>query len=187
MDGKERNVRSLTRPHLSRLVTIVVIFAGASVGLASVAGSASAHCPDPMHNGHRYVAGGYSGGNTDAVRVSIGWISAASQNVCNSGASYSVSIVREPASGSDRGWLQAGWRYYKSFTRPMGYCERMPRQAGTGTYALSEYPVLTERQRYAYVKNSSSQFECRIAGETLRTSATSWLWFHEWKLDASAG
>ena len=96
-----------------------------------------------------------------------------SSNVCSSGASYSISIVN----GS--GWLQVGWRYYNGYASPKGYCERAPQPDGNGSYALTEYSVDPKGQWYTYFHNNDQQFECRIDGETLRTTHDDFLGFDE--------
>jgi hypothetical protein len=140
-------------------------------GIVVIPGTAQAHCPGGSTN--LYVSGGQDV-NVRSARTKIGWMS--SSNVCNSGASYSVSIVNYAAS---TGWLQVGWRYYNGYSSPKGYCERMPQNDGTGSYALTEYNVDPTQQRYSYFFNDSNQFECRIGSETLRVTHEDWLGFSQ--------
>jgi hypothetical protein len=105
--------------------------------------------------------------------VNIEW--PGSPILCGSGASYSATISRAAADGSDFGWVQVGHREYRDYSRPLGYCERNPRSVGTGTYQLSEYTVPQQAQLYTYARNTSDQFECRINGETLRSTHVDWL------------
>ncbi|TWH03869.1 hypothetical protein L615_001100000240 [Nocardioides sp. J9] len=169
--GKTSAFRRLGRGRifLARGVTLCLVISALAVGNIFLAGPAAAHCPDPGNNGHRYVSGGNQVVLAESVRFRVEWMTAANQDVCNSGASYSASLTRSLGT-SDPAWLQVGWRYYDWYVRPMGYCERHPRSSGTGSYALSEYSVTQQKQVYAYLKNDSSQFLCRIDGETLRTT-----------------
>jgi hypothetical protein len=129
--------------------------------------AAQAHCPSGSFHG--YVAGGQGSHTMKSVRTKIEWMG--SSSVCNSGASYSISIVNDP------GWVQAGWRYYAGYSSPKGYCERNPKPGGTGSYALTEYNVAATEQWYTYFRNDTQQFECRIGGDTLRVSHVDWLGF----------
>lgn len=149
------------------LITLVV-------GLLLVPVPARAHCPGGFQ--YLYVAGGNSI-TVESARTRIGWMG--SSNVCNSDASYSVSIVNNAAS---TGWVQVGWIYRNGYSSPKGYCERKPQNNGTGSYALTEYNVDSTEQLYSYFFNNLEQFECRIGGETLRVSHKDWLGFSrgEW-------
>lgn len=156
--------RGSLRRQMGRGLVLSMPGTGFAVGATTLAGPASAHCPDPGNNGHRYVAGGSSAVEAKSARVRAGWMTPSQQNVCNSGSSYSVSITRGLGT-SNPGWIQAGWRYYRHYARPMGYCERSPRSGGTGVYAVSEYRVAQEAQLYNLVKDTAAaRFECRIGG-----------------------
>lgn len=118
------------------------------------------------------MSGGNSNNVVESARTKIEWMG--SSNVCDSGASYSISIVNHTG---ETGWVQVGWRYYNGYASPMGYCERAPQPDGIGTYSLTEYNVDPQEQWYTYFHNDTQQFECRIGGEPLRVTHDTWLGF----------
>lgn len=162
--------RQPARRRVSFLLTLAVVMAATLY----TAAPAFAHCPPSDGDEHLYVAGGNSNNTVRAVSTRMEWVN--SPNVCSSGVSHSISIVNYNHSAT--AWVQAGWRYYAWYARPMGYCERMPAPDGTGSYAITEYSVSQTEQRYTYARgHGDNQFECRIGGETLRISHVDWLGF----------
>lgn len=171
--GSNEGGRGRWRRVLGPAVALAAVVATTTFTIAATSSPAQAHCPSGT-NGHYYAWAGNDNVGVRSVGTVIGWIN--SPDVCNSGSSYSVTITRALGT-SDPGWLQVGWRYYNGYARPLGYCERKPRSGGTGSYALTEYTVAQQAQRYTYYKNSDEQFACRIDGETLRLTHQSWIGF----------
>lgn len=168
--------RSVMRRRRRGLVVSLALALAASMSFVTIVATtapAHAHCPSGT-DGYYYAYAGNDNVEVRSVSTVIGWIG--SPNVCNSRSWYSVTIGRG-IGGSDPGWLQVGWIFRDGYSRPMGYCERMPRSGGTGSYALTEYSVTEQAQRYTYYKNSDQQFACRIDGETLRLTIQSWIGF----------
>jgi hypothetical protein len=151
-------------------MAVLLGVSGGAVIAVIVSSPAEAHCVGNGNTGHYYVAGGNGSAPVRAAQTKIEWV--ASPSICDSGNSNSISIVHGD------GWVQAGNLIWAGYSRPMGYCERNPDAGGTGSYAISEYAVAQEAQVYTYARPQGSlTFDCRIGGETLRSTHRDWLGF----------